>query len=608
MSSPLFPAGRKSLTRLFLLLGLLCSLALAQQDDGPAFRTSYDVIVVGSEPEGVSAAVAAAQEGASVLLVTTDARIGGLFVTGEMNSLDLRLTPVNYQRGLFVDWWERVGRGHSFDVRLAERAFNDMLQEAGVQVAAGVPAPLPLFALSAAGEPLLEAPVGIQVAGTNIFSQQIIDATSEAGFAAGAGAVFTLGFSSLGLEARMADTLVFRITGVDWIRLQAGIRARGKGYATVDDHVAWGHFGGYPARFKALEEGIRLRGLNMGRQQDGSLLVNALLIHGIDPFDPDSVAQGRARAEREAPRIIEYLKAELPGFENARYGGAAETLYIRETRHLEAQCLLTADQVLDNEVTEHAIAVGGYPLDVQTLTPADNGYVYGTPVIYGVELCMTVPDRLQNVWVAGKAAGFDPIAASSARVVPFGMVIAEAVGVAAARSSGLGVTPAEFAADPAQIGWLRERLTQRGAYLPPVQHRDPVGPFTDPHHAAYRLLLGRGLALGGYDNEPQLHDEVLAISYVYMLSNVGRRFLGNTELGPDLVANFQYSGEALTWELAARITAFAACRLERCVDPHWPALQAAGFAPAGTGSGSGVVLTRGEMYALAASFASLAAD
>lgn len=594
---------------LFLTL-LLFSLAgfVHAFNTGGTVRSSYDVIVLGSEPEGVAAAVAAAQEGASVLLATRDDRIGGLFVTGEMNSLDLRLTPVNYQRGLFVDWWERVGRGHSFDVQLAEQAFDDMLAEAGVTVRLGSEEPLPLFPVGPNGEPQLDGPVGIRLNGTEVFSRQIIDATSEADFAAGAGAAFTFGFSSLGLDARMADTLVFRIAGVNWEKLRAGIRARGSSYASVDNHVAWGHFGGYPARFQALEDGVRLRGLNMGRQQDGSLLVNALLIHGIDPFDPASVAAGRARAEREAPRIIEYLKAELPGFETAHYEGAAETLYIRETRHLEALCQLTASDVLDNLVTEHSVAVGGYPLDVQTLTPADDGYVFGTPEIYGVELCMTVPANLENVWVAGKAAGYDPIAASSARVVPFGIVIAEAVGVAAAQAAQGGVTPASLALDPQLIGSLRDRLLERGAYLPPAGKRNPVGPFRDPNHDAYRLLLGRGLALGGYTNSPGLQDRVLAVSYVYMLSNVGRRFLGNTELGPDLVANFQYSTEPLTREIAARITSFAACRLERCVEADWDSLQAAGFAPAGFSGKPEAVLTRGEMYRLAASFAALAGE
>ncbi len=585
------------------LLGILALFCLGLAS---AQAQSFDVIVLGSEPEGVAAAVAASQEGASVLLVTRDTRIGGLFVTGEMNSLDVRTTPVNYQRGLFLDWWKRVGQGHSFDVLRAEAAFGDMLREAGVRVLLGADELVPLFAVDdATGDADLSGPVGVQVDGRNLFSNQLIDATSEADFAAAAGALFSFGFESVGYPERMADTLVFRIDGVDWRALSAGIRSRGTAYATVDSHVAWGHFGGYPARYQAQEPGIRLRGLNMGRQEDGTLLVNALLIHGIDPFDPESVREGRARAEREAPRIIEYLSRELPGFQNAHYAGAAETLYIRETRHLQAQCVLTVDDVLDNRVTDEAIAAGGYPLDVQVLTPSDNGFVYGTPVIYGAELCVTVPRGLDNVWVVGKAAGYDPIAHSSARVVPFGIVVAEAAGVAAAFAAFEGLTPAEYAADDARIARLRGRLADRGAYLPPVLDREPVGPWRHPHHEEYRLLLSHGLALGGYDNNPNLDGEIAALSYVFMLSNVGKRFLDNEELGPRLLSNFQYSDEPLTPEIAAQITAYAACRVDRCVDADWDALRAAGFAPADLVPEGN--LKRGQMYALAASFARVAA-
>src|SRR5690554_3805607 len=235
---------------------LLCLVAVLCLFAGAVSAQVFDVIVVGSEPEGIAAAVAASQEGADVLLLTRDSRVGGLFVTGEMNSLDVRTTPVNYQRGLFLDWWQRVGQGHSFDVLRAEAAFLAMLREAGVRVLLDATEPVPLFALSTAGEVDLSGPVGVQANGRNLFASQIIDATSEADFAAASGADFTIGFESVGYPERMADTLVFRIDGVDWPALAAGIRARGTGYATVDAHVAWGHFGGYPAGYRATEPGI----------------------------------------------------------------------------------------------------------------------------------------------------------------------------------------------------------------------------------------------------------------------------------------------------------------------------------------------------------------
>lgn len=559
-------------------------------------QDTFDVIVTGSEPEGVIAAVAAAEEGASVLLITEDPQIGGLFVMGQMNSLDLRTQPHLYQRGLFERWWDMVVRRSAFDIVRAEHAFETMLADAGVTVLKN----------AEHIRPRLEGHRIVGVASDQgIFTAgQVIDATSEADVAAAAGAPYTIGFESVGLNSRMVDTLVFRIDGVDWNALTSGIGRRGgRSYAEVNPWAAWGHFGGYPAQYQAEEPGIRLRGLNLGRQEDDTVLVNALMIGSIDPFDPESRAEGKARAEREAPRIIAYLHQDVPGFDNARYGGVAEQLYIRETRHLEALCMLTIDDVMDNRVTEQDIAAGGYPLDVHPLSPHDSGFVFGVPDIYGARLCVSVPQEVDNLWVVGKAAGYDPLAHSSARVVPFGMAVAEAVGVAAVKVLEQGTTPASFAQDDTRVQELRARLSERGAYLPEVRARNPVGPHQHPHYDAYRTMLRRGLALGGYDNNPQLDQDVTAISYVYLLSNVGQRFLQTRELGIDLVARFEGVNSPLTPELALEITTQAACYLGDCPESDWGALQAnalapEGFAPSGT-------LTRGEAYALAAKLARL---
>ncbi|MCA9835468.1 MAG: FAD-dependent oxidoreductase [Trueperaceae bacterium] len=561
--------------------------------------SSYDVIVVGSEPEGIMAAVAAAEAGASTLLVSEDSRVGGLFVLGEMNSLDLKTDPFNYQQGLFLRWWTMVGKGHAFDVQEAEKAFLTLLQRSGVTVRLG------------AGniEPIMEAGVakGISVTSAGLTEQvrakQIIDSTSEMTFATKAGANYSFGFSSIGFNARMADTLVFKISGVNWNKLKAGIQARGKDYASVDDYVAWGHFGGYPAAYKPQFDNLRLRGLNMGKQSDGSLLVNALLIYGINPFDEASLAAAKAQATDEAPRIIDYLKKELPGFENAHFGGVAEKLYIRETRHLKGSCTLTVDHILNNHVSPLDVVAGGYPLDVQTLTPYDSGYVYGKPDIYGAQLCVTLPDNLENLWVVGKAASFDPIAASSARVVPFGMALGEAVGLAASLSAQRDRSSHGFIAETQNTLDVRALLWQRGAYLPQVEARVPVGPFNSPYYRAYRLMLSRGLAVGGYSNDPNLDKPMPAISYVYLLSNVGQRFLNNADLGKTIVASYPDSSVLLNASLALNITHDTACLAGFCVEKSWQALLNAGIISESFENRE--VLTRGEMYHLAADIAAL---
>lgn len=545
-----------------------------------------DVLVVGSEPEGIIAAVAAAEEGARTLLLTEERRVGGLFVTGEMNSLDLRISPTLVQRGLFEAWWNRVGRASAFDVAEAEAAFGAMLAEAGVDVVLGAP---PIHPLTEDGRV-----VGVGVGEETLAALQVIDATPDGDLAAAAGVPYTVGFASLGLEARMADTLVFRMDGVDWPALQRGVWARGPGYAEVDARAAWGHFGGFPAAYEAQEEGVRLRGLNLGLQADGSVLVNALLVYGVDPFDPASRAEGRARAEREAPRIVAYLRA-LPGLEGATYGGVAETLYIRETRHFRARCTLSVDDVLGNVVSERDVAAGSYPLDVQTLTPGDNGFVYGVPEVYGAPLCVALPEGVDNLWIAGKTAGYDPLAASSARVVPFGMALGEAVGVAAARAAQGGLSAQAYAEDETLIQSLRARLQERGAYLPAARVRPPSGPADHPHFGAYRTLRRRALALGGYDNDPKLDEAMPARGFLYLLANVGVRFWGDASLGEALLERFPDLPEHLTPEVAGALVEAAGCARGHCEAERLPQPT------------SQEVLTRGEAYALAAHLADLEA-
>lgn len=587
------------------------ALAVRAEESGsgaPAsFQTTqtFDVLVFGSEPEAIVAAVAAAEEGASVALVTPDERVGGLFVRGELNVLDLKTQPRDYQLGLFDRWWRMVGRDEAFDVERAEAAFGRLLEEAGVVVHVGVKRARPLVV--APGEVTGVEFVSATGEETQLLAEQVIDGTADADLAAAAGASFDLGWSAFGVEQRMADTLVFRVAGVDWEALTRGVVERGRGYAVAKDTVVWGHFGGVPAAYEPSQPGLRLRGLNLGRQRDGTVLVNALLIYGLDPLDPVSRAAGRERAVAEAPAIIAYLAESVPGFSAASFAGAAQELYVRESRHLHAACVLSADDVFSNAVTPFDVAAGGYPLDAQTFTPHDSGFVYGVPEIYGGRLCMMVPDGGPvDLWIVGRSAGYDPVAFASARVVPFGMAMAEAAGVAAAQAAERGIGARTAATDPAVISDVRARLADRGAYLPDVVPRTAVGPHDHSAYQAFRTLVSRGLTVAGYENDPRLDRPVSVLSFAYLLSNVATRFHFRDDVGQTLVdvALEAAGGEASTpldAAVAETVTRAAACALGDCPGEGWSALAAAGLAdssalPAGE-------LDRGQAYALAAALA-----
>ncbi len=583
---------------LLVWLGVCLGVSLGTSANaGRAAALEFDVIVVGSEPEGIVAAVAAAEEGARTLLLSEDARLGGLFVLGAMNTLDLRPEPL-VQRGLFERWWTRVGRGAAFDVARAEAIFEDLLEGAGVVVELGA---APLTPVVRGGRV-----VGVRAGNRTFFAAQTVDATADGDHAAAAGVPYTLGFASLGVEKRMADTLMFRVDGVNWAALRWGVRARGPAYARVGEDAAWGRFGGVPGAYRAEEPELRLRGLNLGRQGDGSVWVNALLVYGVDPLGPASVADGWRRARLEAPRIVRYLRA-LPGFARATYGGVADRLYLRESRHFATHCTLNVDDTLDNTVRPDDVAAGNYPLDVQSLTPADDGYVYGVPVVYGARLCVALPKGPDDLWIVGKTAGYDPLSASSARVVPFGMALGEAVGVAAAGAAQAGVSARTFALGDAHVQTVRRRLQARGAYLPVVEARIPTGPVTHPHFEAYRTLRRKGLAVGGYDNDPRLDEVMPTRGFIRLLSHVGERFWRDDTLGGALTERFPDLYGPLTPALAQTLTDVASCQLRRCSGLALPLLVTGDDLPDDLAQVlTRDVLTRGEAYELAAALASAA--
>ena len=199
--------------------------------------------------------------------------------------------------------------------------------------------------------------------------------------------------------------------------------------------------------------------------------------------------------------------------------------------------------------------------------------------------------------MVGKAAGYDPLAASSARVVPFGMAFAEAVGVAATHAVKRRMEPAAFVEDSREIGLVRQVLLERGAYLPEVREREPLGPHEHPAYDAYRVLLRRGLALGGYTNDPILDAPISnAVGYVYLISNIATRFLDNSTGAAEFVAaNADLDGEVLRPSVAVDLTMDAACSFVEC--PSDERIEAL-LADLG-GLNADSELTRGQMYQLA---------
>ncbi|MEX2214821.1 MAG: FAD-dependent oxidoreductase [Phycisphaeraceae bacterium] len=141
---------RKSQLIAFMLLALAQASVQAQVPAAAA-----DVIVYGSTPGGFCAAIAAAREGASVILLEPTNHVGGLN-TGGLSFSDSNQTVRTTMMGLFDEWHTRIEKDYlargiklpyvvsvkdqakwTYEPHVAARVTRRMLEEARVQVLTG---------------------------------------------------------------------------------------------------------------------------------------------------------------------------------------------------------------------------------------------------------------------------------------------------------------------------------------------------------------------------------------------------------------------------------------------------------------------------------------
>ena len=490
--------------------------------------SDYDVIVVGSDPEGIAAALSAARNGMKTLLLSKDSTPGGLYTLGALNFIDVPETRDGtlLVGGIYEEFVNAVG-GSGFDIVNAANVFNDMLTaEDNLTVRYGAKFQEPVMnGNTITGVTVLEE--GDMLVTYN--APYIIDATQDGDVAAAAGAPYTYAGEDIGERDReMGVTLVFRVSGVNWdsmcryLTIKRGIgeifnKSTSMG---VSGNTAWG-FSDEGYAYEPSDEAMRLRGFNMAKQDNGDVLVNALLIFDVDPLDEASREEGIARAKAELENIIPYLQDEFWGFGDCELAGTAEDLYVRESRHITCEYNLTIDDVLENRDQDDRIAVTSYPVDVQPTKTQTYGTVAGYPDQYAVGYKSLVPQDVDGLLVVGRAAGYTSLAAGSARIVPTGMACGEAAGVAVAVAKAQSATPRDLVDDDAAIAEIQEKLTAQGAKLDHTQtHEDVMDHWAYP---GVKVLRSLGVLDGGYDNNYYLDDTITMNHYQNMVNNAVKK-------------------------------------------------------------------------------------
>lgn len=425
------------------------------------------ILVVGGTPAGVAAAVAAAREGQAVTLVAGRPVLGGILSDAMMDQWDLNLAPdgASIEGGLFGEI--HAALGDAFTPAAAVALFTRMTAaEPRIRVITGAH-PIAVSAAGADGDRSVRSVTFARTGGGDfqLGADTIVDATDNGDVAAMAGARFDLGRQDTGIDERMQPvTLMFTLNGVDWPRVAGAYDAARYGNGGADDRRAWG-YATVLRRYRPDSPDVLVRDLNLGREPDGAVTVNAIDVLGIDGRSTADLARARAVSERETPHLIAFLRAHLDGFAGATLGRYAQAVYVRETRHFAGLERLTASAVWNGTIPDDTIGLSSYPLDLHPVT-VDERLAYA-PIrhVYGIPLGALVPRDLANVILASPAISATHLAAGSARVIPTTIEEGEAAGDAAALAAQRHVTVAALARDANDVTDLRAELRSDGAIL-----------------------------------------------------------------------------------------------------------------------------------------------
>lgn len=473
--------------------------------------SKFDVIVIGSDPEGITAAIAAARAGEKTLLIDKNPIVGGLFTLGKLNMLDLNRSPSNkiLTKGLFLEFYKKINKRTSFDVRQVQTVFEEMLRhEKNLTVKLGAEDIKPALTANKlhVGALTFTDSTNSTEKTKKIYAKKYIDATPDADFAHLAGATFKIGQEDYRNQQKMmAVTLVFELSGVDWNKVREYLNTDEKKDTGADQYSAWG-YGKEMARYKPTQNNVRIRALNIGKQDNGNVLINAFQILDVNGLNKVELNEARRKADIELPRITEFLRQNLVGFEHVKLVGTAERFYVRETRHLQAEYQLTIDDVLENRDFRDRIAFGSYPIDVQATIQSEGDLIVGDPQQYAIPFRSIVPKGFDNLLIASRSAGYDSLAHGSARTVPVGMVIGQAAGVAAAYANGKNISFQTIVQDQSftHIQTIQHILNKNGANLEAIPHYNNL---VVKHwaYAGVKFLRSFALIEAWYNNDYKLN-------------------------------------------------------------------------------------------------------
>src|SRR5699024_7881410 len=158
--------------------------------------------------------------------------------------------------------------------------------------------------------------------------------------------------------------------------------------------------------------------------------------------------------------IVQFMRENMPGFEEVEISQIAPALGIRETRHFAGEERLTMDSLYSEATADRAIALSAYNIDVHSGT-GDGIDLHVVEKPFGIPFGSLLPQQVNGLLLSGRTISVDSKVFASARVMGTCMAIAEAAGTAAALALKHNTSVREV-----DVPTLQAQLVEHGAILP----------------------------------------------------------------------------------------------------------------------------------------------
>jgi hypothetical protein len=479
-------------------------------------ENEYAAIIIGSEPEGIAAAVACARTGLKTLLITEDkdlvSYIGHSMIV-EMKPdegiINGKKTVLN--KGIYEEIFGGLKVGFSTEDYLnsvtglvkREKTLT-ILYETTVKEA------------SVEGQTVKGIRVSRQGKEEYYSASVFIDATRDGSLLMLCQVPYKLGSEDLNLDGvYMPLEFNFMISGVKWEEMSK-IQKTSDFAEEFEKHLM-----GY----ERVNNRTKLVSPSFVKQSDDTFIITGLRQWGVDVNDPDDVKKAYDDALYEAFMLTAYMKSIFIPFENCTFKTAPDTLFIPEYRHFEGRYTLTVSDILENTNFKDKIALASMPVDGGKFVDQGFDYVVGNPNVYAIPLGSIIPVNLTNVLMPGPKASYKSLAASSAGSIPVSITVGESAGLTGAYCFLNEKKPSELLdASDEVIGNFVGFLKRGGIYLEEFSEKIMIGKSEEAleNHWCYPYILELteyGLISGGNNNDFRLDSEASCDVMAVLMKN-----------------------------------------------------------------------------------------